>query len=50
MEDVLLYFEKYREKFFTRSMNFAKNVSLKMNVEKCRKYGNAKTVSLEMKI
>jgi hypothetical protein len=33
MEDVLLYFEKYREESFTKSMNFAKTVPLELNVE-----------------
>jgi hypothetical protein len=33
MEDVLLYFEKYREEGFTKSMDFAKTVSLELNVE-----------------
>jgi hypothetical protein len=28
MEDVLLYFEKYREKCFTKSMDLAKTVAL----------------------
>jgi hypothetical protein len=50
MEDVLLHFEKYREEDFSKSMDFAKTVSLEMNVKKCRKYENAKTVSLEMKV
>jgi hypothetical protein len=33
MEDVLLCFEKYREKCFTKSMDFAKTFALEMNVE-----------------
>lgn len=33
MEDVLLYFENYREESFTKIMNFVKSVTLEMNVE-----------------
>jgi hypothetical protein len=30
MEDVLLYFEKYRKEDFSKSMDFAKTVSLEI--------------------
>jgi hypothetical protein len=41
MENVLLYFEKYQDKGFTKSMDLAKTVALEMNIElifstKCR--------------
>jgi hypothetical protein len=41
MEEVLLYFEKYRDESFKKNMDLAKTVALEMNVEhiiptKCR--------------
>jgi hypothetical protein len=33
MEDMLLFFEKYREECFTKSMDLAKTVAFEMNVE-----------------